>query len=151
MHGKKARPSVARIVLGAVGAAVLLTACQQGPAEPRYEAADALAGRWHWVSSLNVETQQILTPASEGFEAELTFTVETDGEGTFTYVRTGAPDVVGEFGIASEDASGNDFIVISQSIDFLRQYAWLAAGPDTLNLGGVMEGGYNSRYVRVQQ
>ena len=131
---------------------VAVSSCGGGPAEPgRYAPAEALQGTWRWVSSLDVDTQQLHTPSSDGFEAELVFTAESDREGSFVYRRTGAPDVTGGFGIGFEDLPGNDFLVLDRSVDFLESHAWVSAGRDSLWLGGVMEGGYNSRYVRVSE
>ena len=136
---------------GAICSLILaVSGCGGGPAEPeRYAPAEALQGTWRWVSSLDVKTQQLHTPASDGVEAELAFAADSELEGSFAYRRTGAPEVTGRFGISSEDSPGNDFVVLDQSIDFLESHAWLAVGPDSLWLGGGMEGGYNSRYVRV--
>jgi hypothetical protein len=89
------------------------------------------------------------TPATAGFEATLRFQATGPREGTFTYARSGQPPVAGRFSVASEDAPGNDFVVIEPGIDYLARTAWLALGPDSLRLGGVMELGYNSSYGRV--
>lgn len=127
-----------------------LSSCANGPSEPeRYAPAEALEGSWQWVRSVNVNTGQIHDPAAEDFEAELTFTASSELEGTFSYRRTNASEVIGTFGIGFEDVPGNDFIALERSIDFLESHAWLSAGTDSLRLGGVMEGGYNSTYVRV--
>jgi hypothetical protein len=128
---------------------LLAAGCDAGPSTPVHRPAQQLAGTWRWVSSLDVKTQRLHTPATEGFEAELRFDAESDHDGTFTYRRQGRPAVRGRFGIGSEDAPGNDFIVLEPGIDFLARNAWVSAGRDSLYLDGVMELGYNSRYVRV--
>lgn len=132
------------LVLAAAG-------CADPPTEAPYAPAEQLDGVWRWVSSLDVNTQELLTPDTEGFEAELRFTAVSGTEGTFTYRRSDGTEVSGTFGIAYEDAPGNDFIVLEPGIDFLERNAWLGAGPDTLRLGGVMELGYDSRYARVDR
>lgn len=130
----------------------LLAACGAGPTETREHApAERLHGTWHWVRSLNVKTLQLHTPATDGFVAELRFIAETPYSGTFTYSRTGAAAVHGVFGITYEDAPGNDFITMEPGIDFLTRNAWVAAGRDSMHLGGVFEGGYNSTYARIDE
>lgn len=130
--------------------AIAAAGCADTPTEAPYAPAEDLEGVWHWVSSQDVSTQDLLTPATEGFEAELRFTAVTGTEGTFTYSRSDGTEVSGTFGIGYEDFPGNDFIVLDQSIDFLERNAWVGAGPETLLLGGVMEMGYNSRYSRAE-
>jgi len=44
-----------------------------------------LPGVWEWVGSVDVQTQQRHTPASEGFIARLEFIPETHLTGTFRY------------------------------------------------------------------
>ena len=134
-------------------AAFLLAAagCGSGPSEPLYAPAERLAGTWRWVASLDVRTQAVHTPATAGYQATLRFTPESPRGGTFTYARDGGVPLTGRFDIASEDAPGNDFIVLTSGIDFLRRNAWLSVGTDSLQLGGVMELGYNSRYARLVQ
>jgi len=146
------RPALRR--LGLAGLLLLLAACSAGPAEtgPRvHRPAERIAGTWRWVSSFDVKTQKLHTPATEGFEAELHFDAASSHEGAFTYRRVGQPAVQGRFGISSEDAPGRDFITVEPGIDFLERNAWIAAGTDSLHLGGVFELGYNSRYVRVRR
>lgn len=150
---ERCHPSV-RWNLGTAVAAIALalSSCGKTLAEPeRYAPAEALEGTWGWVRSLNVETGQIHTPSEDGFEAELVFAATSETEGTFSYRRTGAPEVSGNFGIGFEDDPGNDFVVLDRSIDFLESHAWVAAGLDSLWLGGVMEGGYNTTYVRLPE
>ena len=109
------------------------------------------AGVWEWVSSVDVQTQQQHTPASDGFSARLEFIPEAHDAGMFRYSRDGALVVQDSYVIASEDAPGNDFIRLYASIDFLRESAWLTVSADTLRLGGVMESGFNSVYARVSR
>src|SRR5438093_6424025 len=109
------------------------------------------AGVWEWVASVDVQTQQRHTPASDGFTARLEFIPETQRAGTFRYSRDGALVVRDSYGIAFEDAPGNDFIHLNASVDYLRESAWITVGADTLRLGGVMELGFNSVYARVRQ
>jgi hypothetical protein len=105
---------------------------------------------WEWVASVDVRTQERHTPASEGFTARLEFTPETQHAGTFLYSRDGAVVVQDSYGIAFEDAPGSDFIRLNASVDYLREFAWLTVGADTLRLGGVMEMGFNSVYARIR-
>ena len=114
---------------------------------PPYQPALALNGTWRWVSSLDVETGVMHTPGSEGFEADLHFDAASDTEGAFVYTRTGVPQTRGQFGVAYEDAPGNDFIALQPGIDYLERNAWLTVHADTLQLNGAMESGFLSRYV----
>jgi len=66
------------------------------------------------------------------------------------YSRDGALAVQDSYGIAFEDAPGNDFIRLNASVDYLREFAWISVGTDTLRLGGVMEMGFNSVYARIR-
>ncbi len=134
-----------------LGLLLLSFGCTRNPSAPSMAPAERLAGTWRWVSALDVKTQQLHTPMTEGFDAELHFTAESRRSGTFTYTRAGMKAVHGRFEISFEDAPGNDFIVLEPAIDFLKRNAWVAAGRDSLHLGGVMELGYNSRYARVAQ
>lgn len=144
-------PVVVRIGV-ACSLLLAVAGCQENPAEPeRYAPAEGLEGAWRWAYSVDVSTQQTHSPSADGFEAELTFIADSERAGSFLYQRTGAPEVTGEFSIGYEDAPGNDFLVLDHSIDFLESHAWLAAGPDSLWLGGVFEGGYNSMYARVSE
>lgn len=139
--------ALTRMALGLV----LLTACGS-PSEPaleRYAPAPRLDGSWRWVSSLDVRTGQLHTPATAGFEATLRFTADSARSGEFAYARTGQDQTSGRFSIAYEDSPGNDFVVLERSIDFLARNAWVAVGDDSLRLGGVMESGFNSTYARV--
>lgn len=115
------------------------------PHAPAY----ALEGTWRWVSSLDVRTQAVHTPGTAGYGATIRFVPEGPHAGTFTYVRAGAAPVQGRFGISSEDAPGNDFVVLEPGIDLVKRNAWLTVGRDSLRLGGVMELGYNSTFGRV--
>ena len=124
--------------------------CAGGPAAPEYAPAARLNGTWRWVSSLDVRTNAVHTPAPAGFEATLRFQASGPRTGTFTYARAGQPPVTGRFTIGSEDAPGNDFVVIEPGIDYLARSAWLTVGADSLRLGGVMELGYASSYERVR-
>ena len=136
--------------LAALSLLLVAAGCEGTPVSAGYGPAAALNGSWRWVSSQNVTTQQLHTPATEGFQATLTFTATSGWEGTFTYARTGAAEVKGTFSISSEDAPGNDFVAIGSPIDFLNETAWITASADSLRLNGVMEGGYVSNYARVQ-
>jgi hypothetical protein len=132
---------------------VLFTACGS-PSEPirePYAPAQKLTGSWRWVSSLDVRTGQRHTPATAGFEATISFTADSALAGAFVYARTGQGPITGRFSIDFEDSPGADFVVLEPSIDFLSRNAWVAAGRDTLYLGGVMELGFNSLYARVAQ
>ena len=135
------------------GLTVGLGGCDSGPSgppgTPSYAPAERLAGTWRWVSSFDVRTQVVHTPTTAGYGATLQFTPESARSGTFTYTRAGGHQVTGRFAIGSEHAPGNDFVVLEPGIDYLARNAWVAAGSDSLHLGGVMESGYNSRYVRV--
>jgi hypothetical protein len=143
----------ARAVAGALLVGAGLAGCRGGPAEAPAAASAApaarLAGTWRWVSALDVRTQAVHTPASAGFGATLEFRPDAPRAGAFTYARAGRPPVTGRFSLGSEDAPGNDFIVVEPGIDFVARAAWVAAGRDSLRLGGVMELGYNSTYARV--
>ncbi len=138
---------------GVLLAGAALAGCGRGPAEVPATVSTApasrLAGTWRWVSALDVRTQAVHTPASAGFAATLEFRPDSPSAGAFTYTRAGQPPVTGRFSVASEDAPGNDFIVVEPGIDFLTRAAWVAVGRDSLRLGGVMELGYNSTYARV--
>lgn len=139
-----------RAALTTVLLTVLAAACGEGPTTTREHApAERLHGSWRWVRSLDVSTQQLHTPATDGFEAVIRFTALTPYSGTFAYSRTGQATVEGVFGISYEDAPGNDFITLEPGIDFVVRNAWVAAGRDSMWLGGVFEGGYNSMYARV--
>jgi hypothetical protein len=135
--------------LAALSLVLVAAGCEGTPVSEGYGPAAALNGSWRWVSSQDVNTQQLHTPATEGFEATLAFTATSGWDGTFTYARAGAAEVKGTFSIASEDAPGNNFVVIDTPIDFLNETAWIVAGSDSLRLNGVMEGGYASTYTRV--
>lgn len=128
---------------------ILASGCGESPLQGTHQPARELEGSWRWVSSLDLSTQTLHTPQSEGYVAELKFTATSNRDGTFVYSRAGAPDVQGQFGIGSEDAPGNDFIVLEPGIDYLERNAWLGIGRDTLILNGVMESGYKTRYARV--
>lgn len=119
------------------------------PTAAERQPADRIAGSWQWVRSLNVETTEVSTPSSAGFVARLTLVPESGSSGTFTYVRSDAPPVTGQFQITFEDAEGNDFITVEPGFDFLVRNAWIAAGTDSLRLDGVFELGYNSTYARI--
>ena len=148
----RGRPRIILRTAAVVSFVGTLMGCGVDPAGPdRHAPAEALKGTWRWVSSLDVGDQHLHTPVADGFEAELVFVAESERAGAYTYRRAGAPDVHGRFAIASEDQPGNDFIVIDRAIDFLERHAWVAAGADSLWLGGVLEGGYNSRYARVPE
>lgn len=142
------RPFLRRWI-AALSLLLVAAGCEGTPLSRDYGPAAGLNGTWRWVSSQDVETQQMHTPATEGFEATLTFQAIGGWEGTFTYARAGAAAVKGSFSIASEDAPGNDFVVIDTPIDFLNETAWVTATADSLRLNGVMEAGYASTYVRV--
>ncbi len=133
--------------LAFVSAAVFIAACSAST-EPSH--LTHLPGAWQWVSSLDVNSQELHTATTEGFTARLRFISDDERSGTFIYTRDGSAPVQGRYSIGSEDAPGNDFIRISTSIDFLTEYAWIAVGSDSLRLGGVFEGGFNSRYARVR-
>ena len=140
------------LLLALLGLAPTSWSCSPSPVDVPlpYAPAEALTGRWQWVSSLDVKTQQLHTPESEGYQADLQFIAESTRSGRFIYRRSDGSKVVeGSFGIGSEDAPGNDFIVLTDSIDFLREYAWVGAGPEVLWLGGVYELGFNTRYARI--
>jgi hypothetical protein len=150
MPASPSRASLLRRALAAPGVALLMLGCASAAVpEARYAPAERLAGTWRWVSSLDVNTQQLRTPATEGFGAELQFRPQTRTSGTFTYRRDGEEPVDGVFSIWFEGAPGNDFIVPEPGTDFLARNAWVAAGANDLHLGGVMELGYNSSYVRA--
>lgn len=121
------------------------------PTAAERQPAYRVAGTWQWVRSLNVETAEVSTPASAGFVATLTLVAVSGSSGTFTYVRSGAPAVTGQFQIAFEDSDGNDFITVEPGFDFLTRNAWITAGSDSLRLDGVFEHGYNSTYVRIAE
>jgi hypothetical protein len=129
----------------------LVTACG-GPSAPTrgtYAPAQRLDGTWRWVSSLDVRTGQVHTPARDGFEANLHFTADSARSGAFAYARVGQTPTTGRFSVVSEDTPGNDFVVLDRSIDFLSRTAWVAASPQVLRLDGVMELGFNSSYARA--
>ena len=103
------------------------------------------------MSSYLVQTQELHTPSSTHFDAELRLEASFSHNGAFTYLRSGAATTSGTFTTDSEDAPGNDFIVLSQPIDFLKRNALInVLAVDTLRLAGVMEAGYNSKYVRAK-
>lgn len=131
-------------------AALSVTGCAERPTQPAWDPAQRLAGQWAWVRSQHSQTGVVVTPSGAGFSAQLTFVRQTATSGTFVYSRIGGDTIEGSFGVAWEDAPGNDFIVIEPSIDFLTRAAWLAVGSDSLRLGGVFEGGYESIYGRVR-
>jgi len=56
----------------------VLGACRS-PAEPTatYEPAVRLQGSWRWVSSLDVRTGALHTPATDGFTATLRFVADS--------------------------------------------------------------------------
>lgn len=117
----------------------------------RWAPAERIAGTWTWVRSVDVKTGLTSTPETTGSSGTLTFTALSEREGTFVFQRPGAEAVSGRFWIASEDAPGNDFITVSASFPYVTRNAWVAAGLDSLWLGGVFEGGFNSTYARVAQ
>jgi hypothetical protein len=127
-----------------------LTGCHRPTAAER-QPAYRIAGTWQWVRSLNVKTTEMSTPSSTGFAATLTLVPEDGNSGTFTYVRSGAAPVTGQFQIAFEDSEGNDFITVEPGFDFLTRNAWITAGTDSLRLDGVFERGHNSTYVRIAE
>jgi hypothetical protein len=129
-------------------AVLLVPSCAS---EPQWAPAERIAGTWHWVRSVNVKTGDVATPSSVGVADTLAFTAHGASGGTFTFYRAGASPISGTFSIGSEDAPGNDFITISVSFPFLTRNAWVAAGGDSLRLGGVFEGGFNSTYARVKE
>lgn len=148
---KPARPWRPALLLALLTS--LASACTSDPpAGPlAWAPAQVLDGTWRWVSSQDVTTGIVLTPETEGFEAELSFVAVSHNEGTFSYTRLGTADTIrGEFGIGYEDGPGNDFIAIDRAIDFLTSHAWVGAWVDELYLGGVFEMGYNSWYERVR-
>jgi hypothetical protein len=110
-----------------------------------------LPGVWQWVSSTNVTSGQVHTPATEGYTARLQFVPDRERAGAFVYSRNGTTAVQGRYDIGSEDVPGNDFIVVSSSIDFLTEAAWIGVGSEALRLNGVFELGYNSLYARVHE
>lgn len=139
-------------IFSAIPSLIVLSACD-GPlvTSTRHTPAESIAGRWIWVSSFHVQTQELHTPSSTHFDAELRLEARSSHTGAFTYLRSGAATTSGTFTIGSEDAPGNDFIVLSQPIDFLKRNAWMSVfAVDTLRLAGVMEAGYNSKYVRAK-
>ena len=140
-----------RAVTRAAFGLLLLLGCARDPVAPGWMPAERLVGSWRWVSSLDVTTQALRSPATEGFDAELRFSAESARSGTFVYTRAGADPVHGRFSITFEDAPGNDFIELEPGIDFLARNAWVAVGRDTLRLGGVFERGHNSVYVRTTE
>ena len=121
----------------------------RGTTEPFHLA--YLPGSWQWVSSRDVRSQQTHTPSTEGHTARLQFISDSERSGTFVYTRDGQTAVQGRYDIGFEDAPGNDFVRLSESIDFLTKSAWIAVGSDTLRLDGVMELGYNSVYARIHE
>lgn len=133
-------------------ALLALVACAGSPAAPAepWDPAARLTGRWAWVSSADVQRSTMSTPETAGYTAELEFWRTSASSGTFRFVKSGADTIDGTFGIGSEDARGHDFIVIEPSIPYLARNAWLAIGDESLGLGGVMEGGFNSTYVRIR-
>jgi hypothetical protein len=145
------RRTIERVGLGLLSLVVFLASCNHAPAAPAWAPAERLVGSWRWVSSLDVTTQALRSPATEGFDAELRFAAGSARSGTFVYTRAGADPVHGRFRITYEDAPGNDFIELEPGIDFLARNAWVAAGRDTLRLGGVFERGHNSVYARVTE
>jgi hypothetical protein len=143
----RSRTSSYAVGLGTALSAVVVLSCARST-EPSHLA--NLSGVWAWVASVDVRTQQRHTPVSEGFTARLQFVPETQRAGTFVYSRDGALAVQDSYGIAFEDAPGNDFIRLNASVDYLREFAWISVGTDTLRLGGVMEMGFNSVYARIR-
>lgn len=108
----------------------------------------AVEGSWEWVRAVDVQTREVHTPQTEGYEATLTFAPSGEREGTYRYARLGGVEVRGRYGIGYEHEPGADFLSVDAPIDFLTESAWLTAGGDTLYLGGVMELGYEVVYVR---
>ena len=143
-------PAFDRIVhtLGCVIFAALGTVTCSGATEPSHLA--NLPGIWEWVASSDVQTQEVHTPVSEGFTARLEFLSDGERQGMFVYSRDGNAVVQDQYAIAFEDAPGNDFIHLQASIDYLKEFAWITVGGDSLRLNGVFELGFNSVYVRVR-
>jgi hypothetical protein len=143
---------LSRSVPLAVLSLVVAVGCSEAT-EPkaRWAPAERIAGTWNWVHSLDVKTGQTATPETTGSSGRLTFAALSEREGTFVFERPGAEPITGSFGIASEDAPGNDFITVSTSFPFITRSAWVAAGADSLRLDGGFEGGFNSTYARVVQ
>ena len=113
MHLSNDRSWFRRASLGVVSITLTLTlsavACDN-PTGARYAPAERLAGRWSWVSSLEVETLQLHTPQTEGYAAELRFEATSGRDGVYTYARIGGSEIRGNFLIGSGDGPGNDFI-----------------------------------------
>jgi hypothetical protein len=129
----------------------LVLACDSVAPPTSWRPAERIAGSWQWVRSVDVNSGRTITPSDTGFSAAITFVATSGREGTYVFQRTGGESIRGSFSITSEDAPGNDFITVSASFPFITANAWVAAGSDSLHLGGVFERGFNSTYARVKQ
>ena len=139
-----------RSIILAVSAALVL-ACDSVAPPTSWRPAERIAGSWQWVRSVDVKSGRTITPNDTGFSAAITFVATSGREGTYVFQRTGGEPISGSFSITSEDEPGNEFITVSASFPFITENAWVAAGSDSLRLGGVFEGGFNSTYARVKQ
>jgi hypothetical protein len=108
-----------------------------------------VAGTWHWIESQErAPGGATLTPASEGYEATLEM-VQQGSEGTFTYSVDGIPMASGDFGMAYEDAPGNNFVFWSPPFADYQAMQWMVVIPgDRLLLIDATVGGYEVRLAR---
>ena len=128
---------------------LLVAGCDSGPETVDHT---AMGGTWAWVSSTDVETGEVHTPETEGYDARLVFTPDDGVSGSYRYERVGGEPrtVEGRYAVGFENAPGRDFVVIDTPIDFLDETAWLSRGSEVLRLGGVFELGYTTLYARVR-
>lgn len=144
LHRIVRRSFLAPIVIAA------LSACGENGVEPRWP--PEVDGTWTWIQTVEGTTDEVVTPASEGYSATLRLLVEADDgtAGLYEYRRDGEMVVSGQFGIAFEDAPGNDFISWNPPFEAFHQQQWLTAWSDTLRLVDATIGGYEVIWVREQ-